>query len=391
MYRTIMTAGCLMTLGVTAVAAAQNTVEWNRRFDGVLVTPHETPRDASMSLEDSLNPRSLTIETDRDWMDVQVVFTLETWGRADEWIMDGRLDLGTDVHIHVNGELRHMQRIEPFPHVGMVTDNNEVTGQFTTDPFPIALREGDAIVVELVPAPRSTPEMMKGADDMFDVIYWGYPIFWDRQVSSVAFRPTGEAFDGIVDVDVSLDLLANYTGWIDLSTDVELYVNGAPAQFFADQSLWPDLGAPATAVQFLQCNECNSTCAWDAQGIERGNCLGEGSGECYVQDFVQVTFHGVLAGPGDAVEVVIRPTAGSLPESPMSTGDSMLTMVPAFNPDCPADVTGDGVVDGNDLAAVQGAFCLDTYGQLCPVDVDGNGRVNVLDLMAVLQNWGPCP
>lgn len=391
MYRTMMTTGCLLTLGVTTVAVAQDTVQWNRRFDGVLVTPHETSMGATTSVDNSLNPRMLTVDADRDWMDVRVVFTLETWGRADEWLMDGRLDLGTDVHFHVNGELRHMQRVEPFSHAGMVTENNQLMGQFTTAPMAVALREGDSLVVELVPAPRSTPERMKDDDNMYEVVYWGHPFFWDRQVSGVAFRPAGEAYSGVVDVDVAVDLLANYTGSLDLSTDVELYVNGAPAQFFADQSLWPDAGVPATAVSFVQCSECNSTCAWDELGFERGNCLGEGSGECLVQDFVQVTFRGVLAGPGDAVEVVLRPTAGSLPETPMSTSDSMLTMVPALDPDCPADVTGDGVVDGNDLAAVQGAFCLDTYGQLCPVDADGNGRVNVHDLMAVLQNWGPCP
>ena len=51
MYRNFMTVGCLLTLGVTAVAAAQSSVEWNRRFDGVLVTPHEFATDPATSLD----------------------------------------------------------------------------------------------------------------------------------------------------------------------------------------------------------------------------------------------------------------------------------------------------------------------------------------------------
>ncbi len=57
-------------------------------------------------------------------------------------------------------------------------------------------------------------------------------------------------------------------------------------------------------------------------------------------------------------------------------------------PDCPADITGEGVVDVLDLLAV-----LATWGPCdppCPEDINGDGVVDVLDLLEVLSVWGPC-
>ena len=53
---------------------------------------------------------------------------------------------------------------------------------------------------------------------------------------------------------------------------------------------------------------------------------------------------------------------------------------------CPADVTGDGVVDVLDLLAV-----LVAWGQSgVPEDITGDGLVDTLDLLALLAAWGPC-
>jgi len=57
-------------------------------------------------------------------------------------------------------------------------------------------------------------------------------------------------------------------------------------------------------------------------------------------------------------------------------------------PDCP-DITGDGVVDVNDLLiliAYWGA-CTGT----CDGDVNDDGTVDVDVLLIVISNWGPCP
>ena len=54
---------------------------------------------------------------------------------------------------------------------------------------------------------------------------------------------------------------------------------------------------------------------------------------------------------------------------------------------CPADVTGDGVVDVLDLLAV-----LAEWGQHSgPADITGDGLVDTLDLLEILGAWGPCP
>ena len=52
---------------------------------------------------------------------------------------------------------------------------------------------------------------------------------------------------------------------------------------------------------------------------------------------------------------------------------------------CPADITGDGVVDVLDLLEV-----LSQWGGSGSADITGDGVVDVLDLLEVLAAWGPC-
>jgi len=54
--------------------------------------------------------------------------------------------------------------------------------------------------------------------------------------------------------------------------------------------------------------------------------------------------------------------------------------------ECPADVTGDGVVDVLDLLEV-----LAQWGTSGSADINGDGIVDVLDLLKLLGLWGPCP
>ena len=67
------------------------------------------------------------------------------------------------------------------------------------------------------------------------------------------------------------------------------------------------------------------------------------------------------------------------------------TVVPTFRIEylpCPADVTGDGVVNVRDLLAV-----IKARGPCsgCAADINDDGVVNVKDLLAVINAWGPCP
>jgi len=58
---------------------------------------------------------------------------------------------------------------------------------------------------------------------------------------------------------------------------------------------------------------------------------------------------------------------------------------PAPPPPCPADLNGNGVVEGGDLAALLGQWL--TPG----ADITGDGVTNGADLAALLGAWGPCP
>jgi len=60
------------------------------------------------------------------------------------------------------------------------------------------------------------------------------------------------------------------------------------------------------------------------------------------------------------------------------------------SPNCLADISGNGSVDGVDLAAVLGAWGSPAGGK-SGADIDGDGIVNGSDLAYVLSGWGPCP
>lgn len=69
-------------------------------------------------------------------------------------------------------------------------------------------------------------------------------------------------------------------------------------------------------------------------------------------------------------------------------GDCAFSLVSLAEP-CPADVTGNGVTDVDDLLAV-----INNWGncpQPCAADITGNGAVNVDDLLVVINAWGACP
>lgn len=55
-------------------------------------------------------------------------------------------------------------------------------------------------------------------------------------------------------------------------------------------------------------------------------------------------------------------------------------------PSCPADISGDNVVNGSDLTMI-----LSGWGFPGQSDIDGNGTTDGIDLAAVLGGWGACP
>jgi hypothetical protein len=61
-------------------------------------------------------------------------------------------------------------------------------------------------------------------------------------------------------------------------------------------------------------------------------------------------------------------------------------LVSTSSADCPADLDGDGVVGGPDLAMLLGEW----GGSGSGTDLDGNGVVDGGDLASLLSLWGPC-
>lgn len=69
-------------------------------------------------------------------------------------------------------------------------------------------------------------------------------------------------------------------------------------------------------------------------------------------------------------------------------GNSSIWVITPQPVPCPADLDGNGMVDGADLAILLGAWgpC---PGIFCPPDLDGNGFVGAADLAILLGAWGP--
>jgi len=92
----------------------------------------------------------------------------------------------------------------------------------------------------------------------------------------------------------------------------------------------------------------------------------------------------------DALDLVRDCNGNGLPDNL----ETALGLTPDINgnriPDsceCLADITGDGVVNIDDLLAVIAAWGM-AGG---PADVTFNGIVNIDDLLYVISKWGPCP
>lgn len=63
---------------------------------------------------------------------------------------------------------------------------------------------------------------------------------------------------------------------------------------------------------------------------------------------------------------------------------------PSTQTQCPADVTGDGVVDGADIAAILNEFGSALAG-FTPIDINSDGVIDGADLAVLLNAFGPCP
>ncbi|HRP64029.1 MAG TPA: hypothetical protein PK400_12085, partial [Phycisphaerales bacterium] len=95
-------------------------------------------------------------------------------------------------------------------------------------------------------------------------------------------------------------------------------------------------------------------------------------------------FTGLLSG---------EPSLGTvnIPSYPGPSGSNVqLDFALVFANVCPADITGNKIVDVSDLLVLLGAWGMCPDPSQCPADLNGDGVVNVSDLLVLLGNWGPC-
>ncbi|UCD75328.1 MAG: hypothetical protein JSV91_00115 [Phycisphaerales bacterium] len=104
-------------------------------------------------------------------------------------------------------------------------------------------------------------------------------------------------------------------------------------------------------------------------------------------DVVEETAVDILVSGGDPVgyTTVFHPT---IPNYPI-TGELFGTAVDVVR-DCPADVTGDGYVDIDDIFDIL-FYWGDCAPGPCPWDVNCDDQVDIDDIFDVLAQWGACP
>jgi hypothetical protein len=78
--------------------------------------------------------------------------------------------------------------------------------------------------------------------------------------------------------------------------------------------------------------------------------------------------------------------SGAWAYSGWNVDDIEIWGVPPTEPDCPADLNGDGTVDVTDFLQLLGV-----WGQAgVPEDINGDGVVDILDFLELIGSWGPC-
>ena len=99
------------------------------------------------------------------------------------------------------------------------------------------------------------------------------------------------------------------------------------------------------------------------------------------------TFAGVLAGADEIAFTTYQPGWGfGFTDFDLRFDNVRITACSA--PRCPADITGDGQIDGQDLARVLAFWGPCDEG--CPEDLNGNGDVDGSDIAIMIGFWGPC-
>ncbi len=118
----------------------------------------------------------------------------------------------------------------------------------------------------------------------------------------------------------------------------------------------------------------------NAEGIIRDYWREIGGDEYFLWQALDINNDGWIVGWGDGEFDT---------ETPPTLEPHAFLLTPV--PECYHDLTGDSLVDINDIFAAQGQWGECEIGVLCSADVTFDGLVNIDDIFAILAAWGPCP
>jgi len=153
----------------------------------------------------------------------------------------------------------------------------------------------------------------------------------------------------------------------------------------AGQDVWCSIG-PLDRATTVLVSTCSSNTLFDTMLVAyRGGCAGlqaagcSDTGLCPPQSNAELS---IDVACDEVVLVRVLGRQGNLGRA------SVLLSVPGAPPcpgACPADLDGNGIIDGADLGLLLSGWGTDATG-----DIDGNGTVDGADLGSLLSAWGPC-
>ena len=248
-----------------------------------------------------------------------------------------------------------------------------------TATFPgVPLDRSDQIMILIRPT-LGAPGDSNTANDTSQKVFDGDPVFWNRHIANV--RVVGERAS-----ELAFEVKTFGNGFaieeLSLAHETVIRVNGVQVNSdIACEGLF--LASPDG------CEDCGNTCTAGACGggtvtlqCEPHEVAGLQTILCYC-----TSTHSYLVPlpgpvePDDEIIVLLRPAPGALPELPGLEGDDEEPVNP-----CPADLDGDGTVDGADLAALLALW----NGGDSAGDINGDGNTDGADLAALLAAWGDC-
>lgn len=170
--------------------------------------------------------------------------------------------------------------------------------------------------------------------------------------------------------------------------------NALPAQFVAQPFDWPGNISRFGIPDVPEAIRITSEFDWRPDGMVCRAWIGDADEPTPATRLHEWTYTGPhLPRPGQArVHLNLWLKDGAGPQNGQSAAviveDFVFTPPSPPKPACPADLTGNGLVDGGDLGLLLGDW---GQGASSPADLDGSGLVNGGDLGLMLGAWGVCP